>query len=180
MVDRIGLTIVPCENMRGILVPESTRCLMHAPLGNGSRQQIRPQFPHGRNLLHHGCACGILSTNQAKRRSRLATLSILQRLEAEAIHVMREAVAESSNPVVLYSIGKDSSVLLRLAQKAFFPARLPFPLLHVDTTWKFREMYAFRDQTVRELRLDLRVHVNREGLDRGITPSCRDRPSIPT
>jgi sulfate adenylyltransferase subunit 2 len=98
------------------------------------------------------------------------TLGILQRLEAEAIHVMREAVAEASNPVMLYSVGKDSSVLLHLAQKAFFPGKLPFPLLHVDTTWKFREMYEFRDKTMREQGLDLRVHVNKEGLAKNINP----------
>jgi sulfate adenylyltransferase subunit 2 len=98
------------------------------------------------------------------------TLGILQRLEAEAIHVMREAVAEASNPVMLYSIGKDSSVLLHLAQKAFFPGKLPFPLLHVDTTWKFREMYEFRDRTAQEQGLDLRVHVNKEGLAKKINP----------
>jgi len=98
------------------------------------------------------------------------TLSVLERLEAEAIHIFREGVAEAENPVLLYTIGKDSSVLLRLAQKAFFPGKLPFPLLHVDTTWKFREMYDFRDQTARELGLDLRVYVNRKGLEMGITP----------
>ncbi len=98
------------------------------------------------------------------------TLGILQRLEAEAIHILREAVAEAANPVMLYSVGKDSAVLLHLAQKAFFPGKLPFPLLHVDTTWKFREMYAFRDQTAREQGLDLRVHTNAEGLAKGINP----------
>jgi sulfate adenylyltransferase subunit 2 len=94
----------------------------------------------------------------------------LEQLEAESIHIIREAVAESDNPVLLYSIGKDSSVLLHLALKAFYPAKLPFPLLHVDTTWKFREMIAFRDQRVRELGLNLIVHVNQEGLARGIGP----------
>ncbi len=94
----------------------------------------------------------------------------LRRLEAEAIAIMREAVAEFRNPVLLYSIGKDSSALLHLALKAFAPAKLPFPLLHVDTTWKFREMIAFRDETVRRLGLDLLVHVNEEGLKRGVSP----------
>ncbi|UVF21898.1 sulfate adenylyltransferase subunit CysD [Microvirga terrae] len=83
---------------------------------------------------------------------------------------MREAVAESDNPVMLYSIGKDSSVLLHLALKAFYPARLPFPLLHVDTTWKFREMIAFRDRRARELGIDLLVHTNQDGLARNIGP----------
>jgi len=96
--------------------------------------------------------------------------SHLQRLEAESIFILREAVAEFAKPVMLYSIGKDSSVMLHLALKAFAPARLPFPLLHVDTTWKFREMIAFRDATARRLGLDLIVHVNQEGLQRGVNP----------
>jgi sulfate adenylyltransferase subunit 2 len=99
-----------------------------------------------------------------------SSLTHLEQLEAESIHIIREAVAESENPVMLYSIGKDSSVLLHLALKAFYPAKPPFPLLHVDTTWKFREMIAFRDMRVRELGLDMIVHVNREGLARGIDP----------
>jgi sulfate adenylyltransferase subunit 2 len=94
----------------------------------------------------------------------------LRRLEAESIHIMREVVAEMRNPVMLYSIGKDSSVMLHVAMKAFHPAKPPFPLLHVDTTWKFREMIAFRDETARRLGLELIVHVNREGLERGISP----------
>lgn len=94
----------------------------------------------------------------------------LDRLEAESIHILRECVAQAENPVMLYSIGKDSSVLLHLAQKAFHPGRIPFPLLHVDTTWKFREMIAFRDARAAELGLDLLVHVNAEGLARGVSP----------
>ena len=94
----------------------------------------------------------------------------LQQLEAEAIHVMREVVAQCERPVMLYSIGKDSSVMLHLARKAFAPGTLPFPLLHVDTTWKFREMIAFRDATATELGLDLRVHTNPEGVAQGINP----------
>jgi sulfate adenylyltransferase subunit 2 len=94
----------------------------------------------------------------------------LRRLEAEAIYIFREAVAEFRNPVLLYSIGKDSSVMLHLAQKAFAPARLPFPLLHVDTTWKFREMIAFRDDMVARSGLSLLVHVNEDGLARGVSP----------
>jgi sulfate adenylyltransferase subunit 2 len=97
-------------------------------------------------------------------------LSHLQRLEAESIYIIRETVAECENPVLLYSIGKDSSVLLHLAMKAFYPAKPPFPLLHVDTTWKFRDMIAFRDRRAKELGLELIVHVNREGLERGISP----------
>jgi sulfate adenylyltransferase subunit 2 len=97
-------------------------------------------------------------------------LTHLQQLEAESIHIIREAVAESSNPVLLYSIGKDSSVLLHLAMKAFAPGKPPFPLLHIDTTWKFREMIAFRDAQAKALGVDLIVHVNRDGLARGINP----------
>src|ERR1700759_2296045 len=94
----------------------------------------------------------------------------LKRLEAESIQIMREVVCEMRNPVMLYSIGKDSSVMLHVAMKAFHPAKPPFPLLHVDTTWKFREMIAFRDATARRLGLELIVHVNQEGLARGIDP----------
>src|ERR1700722_15295425 len=99
-----------------------------------------------------------------------AARSHLDHLEAESIHIIREAVAESDNPVLLYSIGKDSSVLLHLVRKAFYPAKPPLPLLHVDTTWKFREMIAFRDACAKQLGLDLIVHVNRDGLARGIDP----------
>ncbi|HEV8256466.1 MAG TPA: sulfate adenylyltransferase subunit CysD [Casimicrobiaceae bacterium] len=97
-------------------------------------------------------------------------LTYLQRLEAESIHIMREVVAETDNPVMLYSIGKDSAVMLHLAIKAFFPARPPFPLLHVDTTWKFRDMYAFRDRRAAEVGMKLIVHVNPEGLAMNINP----------
>ncbi|ASJ61607.1 sulfate adenylyltransferase subunit CysD (plasmid) [Sinorhizobium meliloti] len=98
------------------------------------------------------------------------SLPHLRRLEAEAIHVIREVVATFSNPVALYSIGKDSSVLLHLAMKAFYPAKRPFPFLHVDTKWKFREMIEFRDRMARELGFDLLVHVNQDGIDQGIGP----------
>ncbi|WP_374441024.1 sulfate adenylyltransferase subunit CysD [Stella sp.] len=96
--------------------------------------------------------------------------SHLQRLEDESIHIMREVAAEFRNPVMLYSIGKDSSVMLHLAMKAFFPAKPPFPLLHVDTTWKFREMIRFRDETVARLGMRLIVHTNPEGLARNVNP----------
>jgi sulfate adenylyltransferase subunit 2 len=99
-----------------------------------------------------------------------ASLTHLERLEAESIQIMREVVAEAENPVMLYSIGKDSSAMLHLALKAFYPAKPPFPLLHVDTTWKFRDMYAFRDETAQRLDLDLIVHVNEEGLAAGVNP----------
>ena len=94
----------------------------------------------------------------------------LRDLEAESIHIFREVAAETKKPVLLYSIGKDSVVLLHIAMKAFFPAKPPFPLLHVDTTWKFREMITFRDRLVETVGLDLIVHINQDGVDRGINP----------
>ncbi len=97
-------------------------------------------------------------------------LTHLKQLEAESIHIIREVAAEFDNPVMLYSVGKDSAVMLHLARKAFFPGKLPFPVMHVDTQWKFKEMYAFRDRMVEELGLDLLVHVNPEGVAQGINP----------
>ncbi len=97
-------------------------------------------------------------------------LSHLDELEAEAIQILRETAASFERPVLMYSIGKDSTVLLHLALKAFRPGKPPFPLLHIDTTWKFREMIAFRDETARRLGLDLRVHTNQEGLAQGVNP----------
>jgi sulfate adenylyltransferase subunit 2 len=109
---------------------------------------------------------------RTKGRPELARLlpKHLKSLETESIGIMREVVAEFRNPVMLYSIGKDSSVMLHLARKAFFPGALPFPLLHIDTGWKFSEMIAFRDATARQLGLDLLVHTNKEGTARGINP----------
>ena len=100
----------------------------------------------------------------------MTPLTHLQRLEAESIHIMREVLAEAENPVMLYSIGKDSSVMLHLALKAFYPSKPPFPLLHVDTTWKFREMIEFRDRTAAELGLDLIVNINQDGIAQGVGP----------
>ena len=106
--------------------------------------------------------------------------SHLDELEAESITIMREVAAQFEKPVMLYSIGKDSSVMLHLAVKAFWPAKPPFPLLHVDTTWKFKEMIAFRDRRAAELELELIVHVNEDGLRAGVGPFThtdpRDRP----
>ena len=99
-----------------------------------------------------------------------ARLSNLKRLEAESIFIIREVVAEFSNPVMLYSIGKDSGVMLHLAMKAFYPSKPPFPLLHVDTTWKFRDMIAFRDETAKRMRMDLLVYTNSEGQKKNINP----------
>lgn len=102
------------------------------------------------------------------------SLSHLAYLESESIHILREAVAESENPVMLYSIGKDSSVLLHLALKAFYPAPLPFPLLHIDTTWKFRQMIQFRDETAKKYGLQLLVYTNQAGLTAGANPFVDD------
>src|SRR5665811_1220953 len=102
----------------------------------------------------------------AELHTKDRVISHLRRLEAESIHIMREVAAEFANPVMLYSIGKDSSVMLHLAMKAFYPAKPPFPLMHVDTTWKFREMIEFRDQTAKRLGLELIVHINDDGVKR--------------
>ncbi len=144
----------------------------------------------GLNRLKNGGQCTLRTLDEALRRlsdlerqhgasrqpvtaaadATLRTMTHLDRLEAEAIHVMREVAAEAENPVMLYSIGKDSSVMLHLALKAFYPAKPPFPFLHIDTTWKFREMITFRDNLAQKLGLELRVHINREGLAQGIGP----------
>ncbi len=100
----------------------------------------------------------------------LYSLTHLQRLEAEAIHILREVVSEAANPVMLYSVGKDSAVMLHLARKAFYPSPPPFPLLHVDTTWKFRDMYALRDRAARKAGMQLIVYQNPEAVKRGINP----------
>jgi sulfate adenylyltransferase subunit 2 len=110
----------------------------------------------------------MLTSSRQSKSTSLPTR--LRQLEAEAIYIMREAVAEFAKPVMLYSIGKDSSVMLHVAQKAFFPGRPPFPLLHIDTTWKFREMLAFRDEAAARVGMDLLVHVNESGLAAGVSP----------
>ena len=101
-------------------------------------------------------------------------LTHLQRLESESIYILREVVAQAERPVMLYSVGKDSSVMLRLALKAFHPGKPPFPFLHVDTTWKFREMYAFRERMASEHGLQMLVHTNQEGLEQGVNPFTHD------
>lgn len=102
--------------------------------------------------------------------AKLPSMTHLKQLEAESIHIFREVAAEFDNPVMLYSVGKDSSVLLHLARKAFAPGTIPFPLLHVDTTWKFKEMISFRDQIAKKLNLNLLVHTNQEGVEQGVNP----------
>ncbi|WP_427185507.1 sulfate adenylyltransferase subunit CysD [Bordetella bronchialis] len=108
--------------------------------------------------------------NQRSASARPSRTPHLERLEAESIHIIREAVAEADNPAMLYSVGKDSSVMLHLARKAFYPAPPPFPLVHVDTRWKFQEMYLFRDRMARESGMELLVHVNPEAIARDINP----------
>jgi sulfate adenylyltransferase subunit 2 len=125
---------------------------------------------HNVSNRHAGSVAVLQNTPDGDAAVKAGSLTHLRRLEAESIHIMREVVAEASNPVMMYSIGKDSSVMLHLAKKAFHPAPPPFPLLHVDTTWKFREMYAFRDRMAAETGADLIVHINREGLEMGIGP----------
>ncbi len=109
-------------------------------------------------------------TGYKKLSINKTVISHLRRLEAESIHIIREVAAEFANPVMLYSVGKDSGVMLHLAMKAFYPAKPPFPLMHVNTTWKFQEMIRFRDETVKRLGLDFIEHINQDGVDRGINP----------
>lgn len=123
----------------------------------------------------HKPFCHRLNSVQREAKTRSVSecvmyLTHLQRLEAEAIHIFREVAATFSKPVMLYSVGKDSSVMLHLAMKAFYPARPPFPFLHVDTTWKFKEMISFRDQMAADLGFELLVHVNPEGIEQNISP----------
>jgi sulfate adenylyltransferase subunit 2 len=108
--------------------------------------------------------------HEDRDRDTMRTLTHLERLEAESIHILREVVAECERPVMLYSVGKDSAVMLHLAMKAFYPAKPPFPLMHVDTKWKFRDMYAFREQMVAKVGLELITYTNPEGLAAGINP----------
>ena len=115
-------------------------------------------------------ATGPADASGPLRKTMTTSLTHLQRLEAEAIHIMREVVAEAERPVMLYSVGKDSAVMLHLARKAFYPAPPPFPLLHVDTTWKFQEMYRLRDQMAKDSGMELLVYQNPEAKARGINP----------
>jgi sulfate adenylyltransferase subunit 2 len=111
------------------------------------------------------------SVDRAARAAEVrADFTHLKRLEAESIHIMREVAAEADNPVMLYSVGKDSAVMLHLAMKAFYPSKPPFPIMHVDTTWKFSEMIAFRNMMAEKLGLELIVHINQDGVDQGIGP----------
>lgn len=145
---------------RGIRKKASTRPNDSRPPKSGARLTANPETDE---LQQSGAAA-------VPAYSELSTLTHLQWLEAESIHILREVAAEAAKPVMLYSIGKDSSVMLHLARKAFFPAKPPFPLMHIDTTWKFRDMYAFRDRIVAEAGMDLIVHVNPDGIAMGVNP----------
>ena len=122
------------------------------------------------DLYHHSPEEIKRNKQQTPRRNQSSRLNHLDKLEAESIHIIREVMAEADNPVMLYSVGKDSSVMLHLARKAFYPSPPPFPLLHVDTRWKFQAMYDFRDYMARESGMDLLVHINPEGIERNINP----------
>jgi len=122
------------------------------------------------DIYHHSPSEIERHTDQRARRQPSANMTHLDRLEAESMHIIREVMAEADNPVMLYSVGKDSSVMLHLARKAFYPSPPPFPLLHVDTRWKFQAMYDFRDNMARESGMDLLVHVNPEGVAKNINP----------
>src|SRR5213592_4792325 len=141
-----------------------------AARGRGIRKQPDPDIEHSVSAPAVRSVQAVQMAPQSGPQAKLSSPAHLRRLEAESILIMREVVAEAKKPVMLYSIGKDSSVMLHLARKAFFPGPLPFPLLHVDTTWKFRDMYAFRDRIVVETGIRLIVHVNQEGLAMGINP----------
>jgi len=184
-----GLTIAETAEKAGLSQPTVMRALKAYQAGGWGAV---PVGPRGRGVTKQAAGpVGLPQVNDIKQSgvpeergraergrqpaafaqyAKLATLTHLERLESEAIHIMREVAAEASNPVMLYSIGKDSSVMLHLARKAFYPGKPPFPLMHVDTTWKFRDMYAFRDRAVAEAGLELIVHVNRDGLAKGINP----------
>ena len=123
-------------------------------------------FDEGLNNVH--CVASVMAMDTDATASR--RLTHLEKLEAESIHIMRETIAGSENPVMLYSVGKDSAVMLHLARKAFYPSPLPFPLLHVDTTWKFREMYELRDESAAKGDFELLVHQNPECVEKGINP----------
>ena len=132
----------------------------------------RERFELGKRFLHCLSPGRVPeSSNQERETAHVSgTLTHLDRLESESIHIIREVAAEFRKPVMLYSIGKDSAVMLHLAMKAFAPGRPPFPILHVDTTWKFGDMIRFRDETAARLGLDLIVHINQDGVARGVGP----------
>src|SRR5690606_38951895 len=145
------------------------RQLLGQPGSLGLRQPVQKRQLTLTDGQAHACHANDCLHQSATRHPAMP-LTHLERLEAESIDIFREAVSEAENPVMLYSIGKDSAVMLHLARKAFFPSRPPFPLLHVDTTWKFRAMYDMRERMVRESGMELLVHHNQDAMARGINP----------
>jgi len=164
--------LTPRRGKLELAIPGSARLLRVQELGQwlDAHPSIRLTDPQvGTRSVVAAPRISIVAQPRPAERSPMP-LTHLQRLEAESIHIMREVVAEADKPVMLYSIGKDSAVMLHLAMKAFYPSRPPFPLLHVDTRWKFRDMYAFRDKMVKELGLELITHINPEGVAKNINP----------
>src|SRR5687768_11339503 len=154
---------------RDVESPDGAGRWQHCSQPYRRRQSVgREALPFVVTLQHAICHDGPCQMEQTVLKT--ASLTHLQRLEAESIHIMREVVAECERPVMLYSIGKDSAVMMHLAMKAFHPSKPPFPFMHVDTTWKFREMIDFRDESARRLGLDLIVHINEEGVKAGVNP----------
>src|SRR3712207_2901355 len=160
--------------MRRGMGPEGGR-FVHGPAGRA----LAPGTLEPPAVAHYCCPPLFVDRTRDRpgrmirnRRDRMSSYSLthLKQLEAESIHIIREVAAEFRDPVMLYSIGKDSGVMVHLARKAFYPGRVPFPVLHVDTTWKFRDMIAFRDRVVPSLGVELIVYKNDEGLARGINP----------
>jgi sulfate adenylyltransferase subunit 2 len=165
-----GLSLAQTARKTGLSQPTVIRAFQAYKAGGWDAVAVAPR---GRGVKKQRAAPDkqrAIPEAAPQAAARTAVLTHLERLEAESIHIMREVAAEADKPVMLYSIGKDSSVMLHLARKAFYPGKPPFPLMHVDTTWKFREMYEFRDRAVAAAGMDLIVHVNREGLAQGINP----------
>ena len=149
---------------------QQTGLQLHMPIADmagASSNSVRTAQPNNQNLNANDTGNRITTY---QRKTNPMTLTHLQRLEAESIHIMREMIANAEKPVMLYSLGKDSSVLLHLALKAFYPAKPPFPLLHIDTGWKFQAMYEFRDKIAKETGMELLTHTNPEGVEKGVNP----------
>ncbi|WP_371245764.1 sulfate adenylyltransferase subunit CysD [Oceanimonas sp. GK1] len=161
-----GCDISRVTKIQHWLNEHSSICVFHP--ASYSSSPVATAAPREPARRPQSSAISATATFVTKRNSM--NLTHLQRLEAESIHIMREVVAEADNPVMLYSIGKDSAVMLHLAMKAFYPSVPPFPLLHVDTRWKFREMYEFRDHMAKKLGMELLVHVNPEAIEKDINP----------
>lgn len=163
--------------VEGLALEQSPEIVSWRQTNRGQVELTQPRRPASRSrrqgersMSTHGGPGAGRQTQDKTLGKDMTTLTHLQRLEAESIHIMREVVAETENPVMLYSIGKDSAVMLHLARKAFAPGPPPFPLLHVDTRWKFRAMYEFRDWMVEQIGMDLLVHINPEGIEKDIDP----------